>query len=60
MEKHEKQARRFADLLCAYVENDLAAAEPDYVRDVLEQIGLTKEEADFCGLGYLFPEEEEV
>ena len=52
---------RFAEILRQYVENDLETAEPDYVREVLfDIIGMTKEEAETCGLGDLFYNDEDA
>ena len=53
---YESKKEHFAELLRAYVENDLEVAEPDYVRDVLEGIGATKQDLMECGLGYLVEE----
>ena len=48
------------DAFRCYVENDLEAAEPDYVRDVLESTcGLCIWELESIGLGYLKTEDEE-
>lgn len=52
--------KHWQEMLKSYVENDLDAAEPDYVREVLfDNIGMTKEETEACGLGYLWEDEEE-
>lgn len=54
---------QFDDVLSAfqcYVDNDLAAADPGYVRYVLTDIcGLNPEEMKQCGFGYLVPDKDE-
>lgn len=46
---------RVVQILQDYVCNDAESAETDYVRDVLESVcGVTKEEAEALGFGYLF------
>ena len=44
---------RFKNLFHDYVLNDVDAADPCYVRDVLDQIGCTDEDLKDCGLDCL-------
>lgn len=51
---------RLIDIIGRYVDNDLCAAEPDYVREVLRDVcGLTDAEIKALGFGYLFDVEAE-
>lgn len=45
-------------LLEEYVANDLESADPDYVREALEQIGCTMGDLKYLGLDWLYPDEE--
>lgn len=47
------------DILRSYVSFDLEAADPAYVRDVLESSGCDKEIAEKIGLDCIWPEEDE-
>lgn len=47
-------ADRLKSLFRRYVENDFEAAEPGYVYEQLTEMGVTKEEADELGLGYIY------
>ena len=48
---------RIQDILSRYVYNDLCAADPQYVRDVLIDIcGCTREEISSLGFDHIFPE----
>ncbi len=50
---------RVLQILQDYVEVDVEASETCYVRDILEDVcGVTKEEAEILGLGYIFDGEE--
>lgn len=40
-----------------YINNDAEAADHDYIRDTLDQIGVSLDEAEELGLGWLYPEE---
>ena len=52
--------REVIDAFVAYVNNDLAAAEPDYVREVLTDVcGLNSNQLKAIGLDYLFEEEDD-
>ena len=48
---------RLKQAFLSYINNDLAAAEPGYVRDVLtDTCGLTSAEIEELGFDCLFPE----
>lgn len=50
---------RCMDILGRYVDNDLCAAEPGYVREVLTDVcGCNAEELDELGFAYLYEMEE--
>ena len=50
---------RLKQVFLNYIDNDLAAAEPGYVRDVLtDTCGLTNAEIKELGIDWLFPEYE--
>ena len=48
---------RLAQLLCDYVTQDAESAEPDYIREVLDDIGMTRKEMEYVGLDWLIPDE---
>jgi hypothetical protein len=47
-------ADRLKSLFRRYVDNDFEAAEPGYVYEQLTEMGVTREEADELGLGYIY------
>ena len=58
-EYEDISTREVIDAFVAYVNNDLAAAEPDYVREVLTDVcGLSSSQLKAIGLDDLFEEEE--
>ena len=57
-EYEDISTREVIDAFVAYVNNDLAAAEPDYVREVLTDVcSLSRDQLRAIGLDYLFEEE---
>lgn len=56
-ETHTVSYDRLVDILQRYVFNDAAAAEPEYIREVLVDIcGCRENELEELGLSGLFPE----
>lgn len=56
-----KQYDRLLAAFRAYVDNDLACADPEYVREVLTDVcGLGAEELKEFGFDWLWPEEEDL
>ena len=53
----EPSKERLAQLLCDYVTQDAESAEPDYIREVLDDIGMTRKEMEYVGLDWLIPDE---
>ena len=50
---------RYVASFVAYVEHDLETADTDYVREVLRDVcGMTNEDLETVGLGYLIIEED--
>ena len=47
---------RLKDMFQNYVNNDVDAADPEYVRNMLEQVGVDDENVDDLGFGWLYPE----
>lgn len=45
---------RFAAMLADYINSDAEAADLDYVRERIDQIGLSREDAENIGLGWIF------
>ena len=56
--EHKIPYERLEQICCAYIDNDIeGASEMSYIRDILTDVcGMTKEEINQLGFGYLFPE----
>lgn len=60
MTQNDISKERLVSIIQNYVGNDYEAAEPGYVRGVLEDTcGMYREEAEALGLGYIFDNEDE-
>lgn len=58
--EQESEDPRYKDVLGkfqSYVSNDADAAEPDYVREALDCVGIDASNAEEYGLGWVFTEE---
>lgn len=56
---HAVSREKAISMFRSYVNNDAEAADLDYVRETLEQVGCTKTDAKEIGLDWIFEEEEE-